>query len=86
MNRLDDHDLSTLVQSLTRIADSLHTDADRLREFAGRVVAEAEKGETFTGSCLNENVTDLLVRTLNNSGYIAAVQTAISASQRAVTE
>lgn len=69
-----------LGNSLYALADTLHTKADELREFAGLL----DPNQTYEGSALDSQVTELVMRVFNTSSLTGAAQTAIYSANRAV--
>ena len=66
--------------SLYALADTLHTKADELREFAGLL----DPHQMYEGSALDSQVTELVMRVLNTSSLTGAASTAIYSANRAV--
>lgn len=71
-----------LARDLMRIADDIASDAARVEEFAHRLLEQGPDGpmtdQSWERTCLGQNVTDLLMRTLNTSSRIAAIGHAVN--------
>ncbi len=69
-----------LANSLCALADSLHTRADELREFAGLL----DPTKTYENTALDSQVTTLVMSVFNTSNLTGPAQTAIYSANRAV--
>lgn len=67
----------TLLHSLQRVVQGLRDDADAVEALADLIRKEANAGADYRGSYLGANVASTLLRTLNTSSYIGAVESAI---------
>jgi hypothetical protein len=72
----------SLAHSLERIAAAKEQEAKELREFATQV-READ-ADGFKDSALHSNVAMLLARTVNNSSWVAALESALHAASELV--
>lgn len=65
----------TLANSLRRIAVSLSSDAEELNKFAAQL--DDIDAKDLEGSAIHSNVVLLVGRTMNNSSWIAAAESAL---------
>jgi hypothetical protein len=73
-------EVDSLRSSLVRVQESLAQDAKSIGDFIAAL--DEAKVEDLVGSNIAANVTRVLISTLNTSGHISAIESAIGSAAR----